>query len=176
MSFAIFGGCVDAVGQGPAEELEPGLQPAPIILQAEGIAHGESLIFPFGSAKPEVIAMLELFGQVDQDTNEECGAGAMDFLSSFATGLTLNFQKDQLVGWFFDGHGNAARTAQDITVGSSRATLEDAMQIEIQNDSTIGVEFFSDFGGGGFIGGFLSDEEDDATVESLYAGTNCFFR
>ncbi len=176
MTFAMLAGCVNSVGQGPAAELETDLQPASIILRADGVAQGERLTFPFGSGKPEVVAMLKLFGPVEQNRNEECGAGPMNFLSSSATGLTLNFQQSELVGWFFNGDGKSARTAQDITVGSTRAALERAMEIELQADSTLGVEFFSDFGSDGFIGGFLSDEEEGATVESLYAGTNCFFR
>ena len=120
--------------------------------------------------------MLERFGRVDQSNNEECGAGPMDFVSSSATGLTLNFQEGQLVGWFFDGDGKLARTAQDITVGSTRSDLEAALPIEMQTDSTLGIEFFSGSGENGFIAGFLSDESKNATVESLYSGTNCFFR
>lgn len=176
MTFAMVAGCVDADQQGKADVTESGSQLSPIILQADGVAQGESMDFPYGTEKLQVITMLELFGPVSENTNEECGAGPMDFLSSSATGLTLNFQEGQLVGWFFDGHGKSTRTAQDISVGSTRAALEVAMPIELQTDSTLGIEFFSDFGDDGFIGGFLTGEGEGATVESLYAGTNCFFR
>ncbi|WP_339691106.1 aspartate-semialdehyde dehydrogenase [uncultured Parasphingorhabdus sp.] len=176
ITFTMLAGCVDSTGQGDSDEAEASSQPSPVILQADGIAQGEGFDLPYGTKKSEVIAMLERFGRVDQSNNEECGAGPMDFVSSSATGLTLNFQEGQLVGWFFDGDGKLARTAQDITVGSTRSDLEAALPIEMQTDSTLGIEFFSGSGENGFIAGFLSDESKNATVESLYSGTNCFFR
>ena len=90
--------------------------------------------------------------------------------------MKLNCQEDRLVGWFFNGDHILARTAEDITVGSSRAALEKAMPIEIDPDSTLGIEFFAGSEETGFIGGFLSDDSDKARVESLYSGTTCFFR
>lgn len=176
MTLAMLAGCVDVLGQGSTEEVGSASQLSPIILQADGVTQGERQTFPYGTEKARAIAMLELFGPVDQNANEECGAGPMDFASSSATGLTLNFQEDRLVGWFFDGDGKLAHTAQDITTGSTRAALEQAMPIEMQADSTLGIEFFSGSGETGFIGGFLSNESEDAIVESLYSGTNCFFR
>ncbi len=176
ITFMVLVGCVDSGGQGDRNEAEARSRLLPVILQAEGIAQGDGLDFPYGTEKAEVIAMLERFGPVSQSSNEECGAGPMDIVSSSATGLTLNFQEGQLVGWFFDGDGKLARTAQDITVGSTRSDLEAALPIEMQTDSTLGIEFFSGSGENGFIAGFLSDESKNATVESLYSGTNCFFR
>lgn len=176
MTFAMLASCVDPVEQGQADEAEVSAELAPIILQPDGVSQGEDMSLPYGTNKAEVIAMLERFGLVHQSTNEECGAGPMDSASSPATGLTTNFQDGQLVGWFFDGDGKLARTAQDITVGSTRSDLEAALPIEMQTDSTLGIEFFSGSGENGFIAGFLSDESKTATVESLYSGTNCFFR
>lgn len=176
MTFAMLAGCVDAVDQGSTDEVESVSQLASIILRADGIAQGEGTNFPYGTEKSEVVAMLEDFGPVHQNSNEECGAGPMDSASSAATGLTANFQDGKLVGWFFDGDGKLARTAKDITVGSTRAALEQALSIEMQTESTLGIEFFSGSGEAGFIGGFLTDESDKATIESLYSGTNCFFR
>tara|TARA_R110001606_G_scaffold216248_2_gene364156 strand:- start:423 stop:986 length:564 start_codon:yes stop_codon:yes gene_type:complete len=176
IAFAMLAGCSDPVEQGQADEAEVGSELAPIILQPDGVSQGEDMSLPYGTKQSEVIAMLERFGQVHQGTNEECGAGPMDSASSPATGLTANFQDGELVGWFFDGDGKSAHTANDITVGSTRAALEQAMPIEMQTESTLGIEFFSGSGEGSFIGGFLSDDSDNATVESLYSGTNCFFR
>lgn len=176
MTFAMLAGCVDPVEERQADEAEVGSKLAPIILQPDGFSQGDDMSLPYGAKKTEVIAMLERFGLVHQSTNEECGAGPMDSASSPATGLTANFQDGELVGWFFDGDGTLAHTAQDISVGSTRAALEEAMPIEMQTESTLGIEFFSGSGEAGFIGGFLSDESDKAKIESLYSGTNCFFR
>ncbi|WP_417622077.1 hypothetical protein [Parasphingorhabdus sp.] len=176
ITFAMLTACVDPVKQGQVDESDVGSEPASIILQPDGISQGEAMSFPYGTEKTKIIAMLEHFGPVHQNSNEDCGAGPMDSASSPTTGLTANFQDDELVGWFFDGDGKLARTAQDITVGSTRAALEQAMPIEMYTDSTLGIEFFSGSGEAGFIGGFLTDESDNAVVESLYSGTNCFFR
>ncbi|MEH6662178.1 MAG: hypothetical protein V7679_11075 [Parasphingorhabdus sp.] len=176
MAFALLAGCVEPAEQRQSDQVEVDAGLAPIILQADGVSQGEDRNFPYGTEKTNVIAMLERFGPVHQNRNEECGAGPMDSASSPATGLTANFQDDKLVGWFFDGDGTLAHTANDITVGSTRAALEEAMPIEMQIESTLGIEFFSGSGEAGFIGGFLTDESDDATIESLYSGTNCFFR
>lgn len=172
----LLAGCADPVDHKQADEMEELSQVASIILQPNGISRGEDGRFPYGIAKSKVIAMLEEIGPVHQNSNEECGAGPMQFASSAATGLTANFQDGQLVGWFFDGDAKAARTARYISVGSTRSDLEAAMPVEMQPDSTLGVEFFSGSGETGFIGGFLSDDGENAMVESLYSGTNCFFR
>lgn len=176
MTIAMLAGCVDPVGQKQADEADAGSELAPIILQPDGVSQGEDMSFPYGAEKTKVIAMLERFGPVYQNGNDECGAGPMVQVFSHATGLTLNFQEDQLVGWYFDGDGKTVRTAQNITVGSPRVDLEKAMSVEMEPESTLGIEFFSRLGETGYIGGFLSDESENAVVESLYSGTNCFFR
>lgn len=176
MVFTMLAACVAAEEQGPADKAEISPQLMPIILRADGVSQGKGRAFSYGSEKTAAIAMLERFGSVVQNENGECGAGPMEFAASPATGLTLNFQEGKLVGWFFDGDGKSAQTAHDITIGSTRAALEKAMPIELQLDSTLGIEFFAQFEGSDFIGGFLSDESENATVESLYSGTTCFFR
>lgn len=176
IAFAMLAGCVEPVEQRQADQAEVIAELAPIILQPNGVSQGENMSFPYGTEKTKIIAMLERFGAVRQSTNEECGAGPMGSASSPATGLTANFQDGELVGWFFDGDGTLAHTANDITVGSTRAALEQAMPIEMQTESTLGIEFFSGSGEAGFIGGFLTDDSENATIESLYSGTNCFFR
>jgi len=176
IAFAVLAGCVDPGEQGQVDGTEAGAEFTPIILQPDGVSQGENMGFPYGTAKTKVVVMLEHFGPVHQNRNEECGAGPMDSASSFATGLTANFQDGELVGWFYDGDGKWAQTAHDITVGSTRSALEQAMPFEMQTDSTLGIEFFSGSGEAGFIGGFLTDDSENATIESLYSGTNCFFR
>ena len=176
MTVTMLAGCAGPVGQDTPDKTESKPKLAPIILRPDGVSQGKGLRFPYGTGKTEVIAMLERFGPVDQNTNEECGAGPMDSAFSPTTGLTVNFQGNELVGWFLNGDGKLARTAQDITVGSTRAALEEAMPLEMQTDSTLGIEFFSGFEEAGFIGGLLTGKSDGATVDSLYSGTNCFFR
>lgn len=176
LPLALLAACVDPVEHGQVDEAESVSELAPLILRPDGVSQGEDMSLPYGTEEIKVVAMLEHFGPVHRNRNEECGAGPMESASSPATGLTANFQDGELVGWFFDGDGTKAHTANDITVGSTRAALEKAMPIEMQTESTLGIEFFSGSGEGGFVGGFLSGESDNATIESLYSGTNCFFR
>jgi hypothetical protein len=51
------------------------------------------------------------------------------------------------------------------------AALNAARTVEIQTDSTLGIEFTA-----GDIMGFLTAADASGTVESLYAGDTCFFR
>ncbi|WP_123906327.1 aspartate-semialdehyde dehydrogenase [Sphingorhabdus sp. YGSMI21] len=169
-------GCAAPVEKPQPDETEEAAPVVAIVLQPDGIASGEGERFSYGTDKSTVIAKLEEYGPVHQNSNEECGAGPMEFASSAATGLTTNFQDEKLVGWYFDGDAKSAMTDRNISVGSTRAELEAAMPIEMQPDSTLGIEFFSGSGEDGFIGGFLSDNGATPTVDSLYSGTNCFFR
>ncbi|WP_424429529.1 hypothetical protein, partial [Parasphingorhabdus sp.] len=143
MFFAMIAGCVDSVGQENQEKTGAASRPTPIILQADGVSQGKDWTFRYGTEITEIITMLERFGPVYRNANEECGAGPMVQVASHATGLTLNFQQDRLVGWFFDGDARLARTARGISVGSSREALEKAMPVEMEPDSTLGIEFFS---------------------------------
>ena len=101
-------------------------------------------------------------------TNSECGAGPTQF-AEYPNGLQLAFQDDKFAGWFLDEAG--LTTADGVGVGSSRTDLQSARVVEMVPDSTLGAEFSS-----GELGGMLSSEGPDATVEALYAGLTCFFR
>lgn len=109
----------------------------------------------------------------DRSTLAECGAGPMDF-TSYGGGLTLNFQDERLVGWTLrrEETDGPVRTDVDIAVGSSESELANAYDFEPVEDSTLGDEFNSASG----VGGFLSGSGTDKVVESLRAGTTCFFR
>lgn len=109
----------------------------------------------------------------DRTSLAECGAGPMDF-TSYVSGLTLNFQDDRLVGWTLrrEETEGPVRTDAEIAVGSSEADAIKAYAIEPVEGSTLGDEFTSAAG----IGGFLSGNGGDTVVESLHAGTVCFFR
>ena len=110
---------------------------------------------------------------VSRLANQECGAGPMQF-TSFAGGLTLNFQNGAFAGWALERseEDKGFTTARGIGVGSQEAALKAAYAVERIEGSTLGDEFTS----AGGINGFLSDRGSGKQVESLYAGTNCFFR
>jgi hypothetical protein len=130
----------------------------------------------FGSPRETVEAELaKALGEArDAGTNEECGAGPVAF-TEYRGGLTLNFQNGTLAGWSLgEGDGQSAdiATAEGIDLASSEAELAAAYEVEMIADSTLGEEFTTPAG----IFGFLTGEEAQKEVESLHAGTNCFFR
>lgn len=157
------------------------LQKPETIVAADGLrlraaGNDQQIPLPFGTPQEKAVSAVGAHTELDGVTadNEECGAGPMQFVA-FGD-LTLNFQDDALVGWYIDGATPLVKTPEAVGIGSIRETAEAQMPVVMQPDSTLGNEFLSDRGDEGFIGGFLSGTEGNAVVESLYAGTNCFFR
>ena len=109
-----------------------------------------------------------------RDTNGECGAGPMEF-THYPGGLTLNFQDGKLVGWTLTSSAQPGgiATASGIGPGSPASAAIEALAATAIDDSTLGDEFYSDANS---IGGFFAGEGAARTVDSLYAGTTCFFR
>ena len=160
---------------GPSGQQAPDAAAAGLALDGEGLraftARGSSRALSFGMPQDAVLtavsALLET-ATPEVTTNPECGAGPMQF-AEYPNGLQLAFQDGRFAGWFLDEAG--LTTVDGVGVGSRRADLEAGRVVERVPDSTLGVEFSS-----GGLGGFLSSEDPDATVESLYAGLTCFFR
>lgn len=159
----------------------PTATPAPaqteggLSIEGEGLrlfsASGSATPIPFGTPQANVLtAVTASVGGTTPEvsTNSECGEGPVQF-ATFSNGLKLAFQDDKFAGWFMDKAG--LTTTDGVGVGTTRAALEDARTVEIDAESTLGVEFTS-----GDIGGFLTADGAAGTVESLYAGTTCFFR
>ncbi|MGB5483113.1 hypothetical protein [Parasphingorhabdus sp.] len=172
-----------AIGPAPRPEIgsvEQTRSSATIILLATGVRFERDETvkrIEFGSTRQQVIAELIIDGgQFNLAKNDECGAGPMVFLDIAAHDLILHFQDNRFVGWFLDGSVTKLKTEDGIGIGSRRRELELAPPFEIQKNSTLGIEFFASRPDDGFIGGFLSDESENAVVESLYSGTTCFFR
>ena len=99
----------------------------------------------------------------------------MEF-TNYPGGLKANFQGGKLVGWFLDQEdGSTIRTDREIAPGSTEVAVKQAYRME-RTDSTLGDEFYSDEKIGGFFAETPASSGDHKTVESLFAGTNCFFR
>lgn len=146
-----------------------------LAVEGEGLrlfsASGSATPIPFGTPQSNVLtAVTASVGGATPDvaTNSECGEGPVQF-AQFSNGLKLAFQDDKFAGWFLDKAG--LTTADGVGVGTTRAALDDARTVEIDPESTLGVEFQA-----GDLGGFLTADGAAGTVESLYAGTTCFFR
>jgi hypothetical protein len=136
--------------------------------ETESVTFEDSL----GSA---IEAVAVVFGQpaIAAAVNQDCPAGPMEF-TSWDNGFTLNAMNGELVGWSVRSH-NAADTPlltdSGIGIGTSRSTLETAYAATV-TETTLGTEFYTD----DFLSGMLSSDASDATVEYLWAGTDCSFR
>lgn len=134
-------------------------------------AMGTSLAYgsPRETVEAELTKVLGPSGE--KSSNGECGAGPMEF-TKFDPGLTLNFQDGKLVGWYLEGK-STLRSDKGIGIGSTAAEFVAAHSAEPIDDSTLGSEYYSEAGN---IGAFMSESAEKPVVESLYSGTNCFFR
>ena len=168
----------DAPGESGAQEslrAEAETPDALFVLSGEGIEITGPLgaTLAYGSSREAVEAEAARVIGVAQDRaeNDECGAGPMQF-TSYAGGLTLNFQDGKLVGWYLDGDADIA-TDKGIAIGDPVSSFTQAHSAEAFDDSTLGEEYFSESDG---IGAFAGEGDNSAAISSLFAGTNCFFR
>jgi len=128
----------------------------------------------FGAPRDRIETYLtSILGEpIARHSNNECGAGPMQ-MSDYAGLLTVNFQDDKLVGWLLqdDGTSNPVRVTEALGVENTISDLRVGLDgFSLVDDSTLGNEFTSAQG----IGGFL--DEKSIGVDAFYAGTNCFFR
>jgi hypothetical protein len=151
-----------------------------LILDAQGVVfrrgEAEYRRFPFGSPRAEVEAMAaEVYGPESgtRTANAECGAGLMAFTAYGP--IHLNYLNEQLSGWRAE-QGAMALTEEGIVPGITRAQLDRQSGVRLIEGSTLPGEFEYATPGGGRIGGVLRGSGDDAIVEVLFAGANCFFR
>lgn len=151
-------------------------------LDGEGLrfiekASGKASLLAFGSSRAEAEAALaRVAGEADdRSTNDECGAGPMDFTRYDA--MTLNFQGDKFVGWFLGNEPGADQysTMSGIGIGTTRGKAAESVSIVDIEDSTLGEEF-SIGGGEQAIGGMFAAPGASAKIDALFAGANCFFR
>ena len=146
-----------------------------VVLSGDGLASAWNTSgLAFGAARSEVDALLKpmLGASISDAVNSECGAGPMASVT-YPGGLTVNYQEDRLVGWFLaDAEQTgllrvADKFGTENTVSDLRSGLDGFAMV---GGSTLGNEFTSDTG----IGGFL--DENGLGIDAFYAGTNCFFR
>lgn len=153
-----------------------------VSLDGEGLrfvdkATGKASLLAFGVPRAQAeTALANVAGKEDdRSTNEECGAGTMEFTRYDA--MTLNFQGGKFVGWFLGNENGAAAysTMSGIGIGTTRAKAKEAVTIVDLEDSTLGEEF-SIGTGDKVIGGMFAEPGEAAKIDALFAGTNCFFR
>lgn len=147
-----------------------------LAVDAEGLrlvdpATGSTRPLPFGMPMDELISWLEAIrGPADRGTNEECGAGPLDF-TVWADGLTLYFQNGAFAGWALDPRAKGVHgTMSGIGPGSTRAELEAAYDVMVEQ-TTLGAEFTA-----GGLSGVLEGDGPEARIGSMWAGLSCVFR
>jgi hypothetical protein len=151
-----------------------------LILDAQGVVfrrgEAEYRRFPFGASRADVESMAaQVYGEGSgtRTSNAECGAGPMEFTAYGP--IHLNYQGQALAGWRAE-QGAMAITEDGIVPGITRAQLDRQSGVRLIQDGTLPGEFEYATPGGGRIGGVLRGSGDDAIVEVLFAGANCFFR
>jgi hypothetical protein len=194
MMVALLAACKPAPDQ-TATETEVSAPPVPaakadgpaaattaVSLDGEGLrfidkSSGKASLLAFGVPRAQAeTALANVAGQADdRSTNDECGAGPMQFTRYDA--MTLNFQDGKFTGWFLGNEPGAATysTVSGIGIGTTRAKASESVSIVAVEDSTLGEEF-SIGTGDNVVGGMFAAPGDAAKIDALFAGVNCFFR
>lgn len=153
-----------------------------ISLDEEGLRfidknNGKTSLLAFGVPRAQAEeALARVAGTLDdRSTNEECGAGTMEFTRYDA--MTLNFQDGKFVGWFLGNEPGADlySTMSGIAIGTTRAKAAESVKLVAIEDSTLGEEFTLGAGENS-VGGMFAAPGDAAKIDALFAGVNCFFR
>ncbi|QFT78140.1 aspartate-semialdehyde dehydrogenase [Erythrobacter sp. THAF29] len=161
-------GGVPAPGTEEPRASTPQVEANEVLLTADGLTAGsEAFYFAAGQNEVEAAVARALGKASDSGTNEECGAGPIDY-STFPGGLTVNFKNGSLVGWFWGDEAANIELAGDIAIGAPRAEIEAEEGFAMIDGSTLGEEFSL----GDKIGGFFENDR----LSMLYSGTQCFFR
>lgn len=173
---------VDAPPMPEAKADGPAAATTAVSLDGEGLRFvdkndGKTSLLAFGVPRAQAE---EALGRVagkadDRSTNEECGAGPMEFTRFDA--MTLNFQEGKFVGWFLGNENGASEysTMSGIGIGTTRAKARESVSIIDVEDSTLGEEF-SIGSGENVVGGMFAEPGEAAKIDALFAGANCFFR
>lgn len=153
-----------------------------ISLDAEGLRFidrnsGRASLLAFGAPRAQAEeALARVAGKADdRSANAECGVGTLEFTRFDA--MTLNFQDGKFVGWFLGDEPGAAAysTASGVAIGTTRAGARQSVAIVDVADSSLGEEFRIGPGDTA-MGGIFSAPGDQARIDALFAGVNCFFR
>lgn len=129
----------------------------------------------FGLGRAQLLSAMQFLGRpAESGTLPDCGPGPLDH-ESWRNGLTLYFQHNRFAGWAVrapeDSAGQAPlATAAGIGLGSTRAQLESAYEVEVF-DSSLGTEFAA-----GKLAGVLDGAGRQARITHLWAGDSCVMR
>ncbi|MDH4075321.1 MAG: hypothetical protein OEW29_05235 [Acidimicrobiia bacterium] len=169
------GAAPSTTGTTSAPAAQSGLAVGPDGLQF--LDGARSTLLPFGSGRDEVVTALEaVLGTSPTATpsSPECGNQADEQLR-WPGQLAIDIRDDQMISWQLD-RGSPLTTVSGAGLGSTRAEVESAIVIQV-DETSLGTELATEGSGeGGGMGGLLTGPEDNATVTELWAGEICAFR
>lgn len=142
-----------------------------LVLRGDGLAlrtpEGVQMI-PFGSGTSVVAPALAASLGEPQPLATECGQGVRDTLG--VEGFDVLFDEDEFVGW--DEASGRLATEDGLKIGSTRAQVQAALPDAAFTTATLGPEFSSSSG----LGGFLDGEAPTSLVVGLTGGESCVVR
>lgn len=152
----------------------PPVEPEPagegvVVLRGDGLTVAGSE-FAFGGANLAQVrpALEAAFGGVEVQ-EVPCPAGARTAVGS--QGFDVLFDGETMVGWDESG-GRGPATADGLALGSTRADVEAALPDAEFTEDTLGPEFLSPTG----LGGFLDGTQPTSVVVGLTGGEQCVQR
>jgi hypothetical protein len=127
--------------------------------------NGRTVPLAFGTPQAQAItATTAALGDPKaRGTNADCPGGPVQF-ARWASGFTLHFRDDALVGWT---GAPGVTTMAGIGVGSTRRELEDVLAIQVEKTG-LGTQFTA-----GGLTGTLASDTPDAKIEAMWAGEGC---
>ncbi len=133
------------------------------------VSTGAARPLPFGS---DSALVHNVVNRVAHAAPIEEGAGG-DCPGSFArweNGLTVRYLDGRFVGWSLRGGDFTVTTVSGAGIGTTRAQLEDAVDIRVRTTS-LGTEFTA-----GDLAGLLERADSNGQVTNMWAGEMCIAR
>ena len=141
---------------------------------------GSTTELPVGMEMDKILEIVSNVLEVsipELQVNSECGAGPMT-MAIFENGLVLNFQKAkgkeekmEFVGWSVSDRGSSSKltTMANVGIGSTRAELESAYNVEVKKTS-LGFEFSTVPGG---LYGIIDGPSENNKINFMWSRLSC---
>lgn len=146
----------------------------PLALSGDGLQlvdpnSGRTRMIAFDTPRTETLALVKS-ALGDPSATSRCDIAPL-VTAQFDDRMALYFEQDRFVGWSANPRGGRDFSSMSgVSIGSTRAELEDSLVPEISQTS-LGTEF--DAGG---LSGVLSGTGRNARIEALWAGMACIAR
>lgn len=146
----------------------------PLALSGDGLQlvdpnSGRTRMIAFDTPRTETLALVKS-ALGDPSGTSRCDIAPL-VTAQFADRMALHFEQDRFVGWSANPRGGRGFSSMSgVSIGSTRAELEDSLVPEISQTS-LGTEFNA-----GGLSGVFSGTDRTARIEALWAGMACIAR